>query len=77
VDGGAEQVAEVVVKPVQDLHVAAVGELPVGEVGADRLRHTVTTSGDADHCAGQVSAPGYDRRQTPRGFLAQPQHGPF
>ena len=30
--GGAEQVAGVVVEPVQDLHVTAVGQTPVGEV---------------------------------------------
>ena len=37
VGGAAEQVAGVVVEPVEDLDVGAVGEAPVGEVGLPAL----------------------------------------
>lgn len=35
--GAGQQVAGVVIEPVQDLHVGAVGEVPVGEVGLPGL----------------------------------------
>jgi hypothetical protein len=34
---GGEQVAGVVIQPVDDLHASAVGQLPVGEVGLPAL----------------------------------------
>ena len=37
VGGAAQEVAGVVVEPVQDLGIGAVGQLPVGEVGLPRL----------------------------------------
>lgn len=37
VGGAGEEVAGVVVEPVEDLHVGAVGQAPVGEVGLPAL----------------------------------------